>query len=141
MNPDMQSPLYRGIHLQHQWTTSADEVLSFDTDSLLTNIANAADVMGGQLVSAAAEHIGEICKQTGNVIDAAGRDFYDVLIEAAEQMQLAFDEDGVLQNSILSHPDDAPKTPPTPEQEERLNAIVDRKREEWNAARGRRELP
>jgi hypothetical protein len=137
----MQSPLYRGFVLQHEWTTSVDEVLSFDTDSLLTNIATAADEMGGQLVSAAAKHIGEICEQTGNVIDATGRDFYDVLIEAAEQMQLAFDDDGVLQHSILSHPDDAPKTPPTAEQEERLAAIVDRKREEWNAARGRRELP
>jgi hypothetical protein len=141
MNPSRQSPLYRGIVLQHEWTTSADEVLSFDTDSLLANIAIAADVMGGQLVSAAAEHIGEICEQTGNVIDATGRDFYDVIIEAAEQMQLSFDDDGVLQHSILLHPDDAPRTPATPEQEEKLKAIVDRKREEWNAARGRRELP
>lgn len=137
----MQSPLYRSIVLQHEWTTNVDEVLSFDTDSLLTNIAAAADEMGGQLVSAAAKHIGEICEQTGSVIDATGRDFYDVIIEAAEQMELAFDDDGALKNSILMHPDDAPHTPPTPEQEAKFATIISRKRDEWNAARRRRELP
>jgi hypothetical protein len=78
----LRSPLYRGIHLQHEWTTSVDEILAYDTDSLLGNIAQAADEMGGQLVRAMAEHISAICDQTGNVIDASGSNFYDAIIES-----------------------------------------------------------
>jgi hypothetical protein len=137
----LRSPLYRGIRLQHEWTTSVDEILSYDTDSLLGNIAQAADEMGGQLVRAMAEHISAICDQTGNVVDASGRNFYDAIIEVTETMELAFDDEGRIQQQILLHPDSLPKEPPTPDQEARLKAVIDRKREEWNAARSRRELP
>jgi len=137
----LQSPLYRSIHLHHEWTTSVDEILSFDTDSLLTNLHEAADQMGGQLVKAMVEHIGEICEQSGNVIDAQGRGFYEAIIDATEQMELTFDEKGQINQQILMHPDTVPTEPPTADQEARLKAIIDRKREEWNAARGRRELP
>jgi hypothetical protein len=135
------SPLFRGIHLQHEWTTSVDEILSYDTDSLLSNIAEAADEMGAQLVKAMTEHISATCEQTGNVVDASGRSFYDAIIDVAEQMELAFDEDGQLKQLVLAHPNTVPTTPPTPEQEARLKAVIDRKREERNAARSRRELP
>jgi len=141
---DLASPLYRGIHLQHEWTTSVDEVLSFDVDSLLSNIGAAADEMGGQLVKAMVEHISAICESTGNTVAADGRDFYEVIIETTENMELAFDEDGNLAQQILVHPDMYEKlaqNPPTAEQEARIKAIIDRKRDEWNAARRRRELP
>ncbi|WP_029106677.1 hypothetical protein [Mycobacterium sp. URHD0025] len=137
----LRSPLYRDIHLQHEWTTSVDEILSYDTDSLLSSIAQAADDMGGQLVRAMAEHISAICDRTGNVVDASGSNFYDAIIEVSENMDLAFDDEGKLRQQILLHPDNLPKEPPTAEQEARLKAVIDRKREEWNAARSRRELP
>ncbi|MEC4841065.1 hypothetical protein R2360_16595 [Mycobacteroides chelonae] len=135
------SPLYRGIHLQHEWTTSVDEILSYDTDSLLSNIAQTADGMGGQLVRAMAEHISAICERTGNVVDAGGSNFYEAIIEVSEKMELAFDDEGKLKQQILLHPDNLPEEPPTAEQEARLKAVIDRKREEWSAARSRRELP
>lgn len=137
----LSSPLYRGIRLQYEWTTSVDEILSYDTDSLLSSIAEAADEMGGQLVRAMVEHISSICEQTGNVVDAGGRSFYDAIIDVCENMELAFDEEGNLRQQVLLHPDNQPKEPPTAEQEARLKAVIDRKREEWNAARRRRELP
>ena len=141
---DLSSPLYRGIHLQATWTTSTDEVLNFDVDNLLTNINRMADEMGGQLVKAMIEHISEICESTGNTIDASGRDFYETIIATAETMQLAFDANGKLLTKILAsegqHLELANKLP-TADQEARLKVVIDSKREEWNAARRRRELP
>lgn len=138
---NFQSPLYRSIHLQHEWTMSVDEILSFDIDSLITKIALAADEMGGQLVRAMVEHISAICDETGNVIDVGGKNFYDAMIEVCENMEIAFDDDGKPRQQVLLHPDNAPKEPPTADQEARLKAVIDRKREEWNASRNRRDLP
>lgn len=141
---DRSSHLYRGIRLQSEWTTSTTEILNFDVEGLLTNINTMADEMGSQLVKAMTEHISEICESTGNVVNAEGRDLYETLIETAENMELTFDADGELQTKLLVSEtlfNQIAVTPPTADQEARLKAVINRKREEWNAARHRRELP
>lgn len=141
---DRSSLLYRGIRLQSEWVTSIDEVLNFDVDNFLSNVNGMADEMGGQLEKAIFEHISTICKSTGNQVDANGRDFYDTVIATAESMELSFDADGNLLTKIWTDEEQfngLTDKPPTAEQVARLNAVIERKREDWDAARRRRQLP
>ncbi|TGD84354.1 hypothetical protein BayCH28_25970 [Mycolicibacterium sp. CH28] len=135
---------FRTIRLTHEWTIDVKEVLNFDVDSFLEDVNNLADEFGGQLVSAMVEHISEVCESRSQTINAEGRDFFEVLIEVAETMELTFDEDGRLQTQLLLHPDTYARISerqPTAEQEMRLRSVIDRKREEWNATRRRCQLP
>lgn len=86
----------------------------------------------------------DVSEEYGNVIEGGGRDFFDVFADALETIDLAFDEQGHPNLTIVMHPDQMDKLrdkEPTPEQEARLNAILERRREEWRASRRRRDLP
>ena len=142
--PDEASPLFRSVQLSHYWTTSVEGVVHFDRDSFLSDLYALADSLGSQRVKALLEHISEVVESNGNSIDGAGRDFYEVAAEALETIDMSFNEDGTPNLSFVMHPDQIDELrnrPPTPEQEARFNEILERRREEWFAARRRRELP
>ncbi|RBY85959.1 hypothetical protein [Blastococcus sp. TF02A-26] len=83
-------------------------------------------------------------EEHGNTIDAGGRDFFDVVAETLETIEMTFDDEGRPNLTIVMHPDQAEKLrdkQPTPEQEARLDAILERRKEEWLASRRRRDLP
>jgi hypothetical protein len=106
----------------------------------------AADLpsVGGQMMKGLFDHLDELLDGTENSIDGAGRDFADVLIEVLETIEMSFDDEGKPQMTIVMHPDQAKKLReklPTPEQEAKINEVIDRRREEWFAARRRRDLP
>jgi len=89
-------------------------------------------------------HISEVCDASGQTIDAEGRDFVDVMIETLETIDISFDENGEHNLTIVMHPDTLAKLQdkqPTPEQEARIQQILERRREEWNASRSRHDLP
>ncbi|KUH82204.1 MULTISPECIES: hypothetical protein [unclassified Mycobacterium] len=141
----VESNLYRGFHVQHEWTWNTEDIIAFDVGSYMAHLFEAADSIGGQLANAMFEHISEVAEEHGQTINAHGRNFYDVLIEASEKMEPDFDEEGNPRPGLLAiNPADAEKVfrdPPTPEQEKRMQEVIDRKREEWRASRARRKLP
>lgn len=142
--PSQASPLYRPMKTSHEWTVSLEDVVEFNTGQFLTDLHAVADETGGQLVKGLIDHVTDVTEQTGNVIDGAGRDFFDAFAEALETMDLSFDEQGRPNLTILMHPNQMEKLQdkhPTVEQEARINAILERRREEWRAARRRRDLP
>jgi len=142
--PDLASPLFRSIEVHHEWTAQLDEVLAFEVDALLTQVFALADEFGGQLTRGMLEHIGQICDDSGNTVSAEGRDLFDVMIETLAGMDIEFDEDGNHNLSLVMRPDTVKKfegKQATPEQEEALRAVMERKREEWSASRRRRKLP
>lgn len=141
---ELSSPLYRGVRITHKWVMSLEEVIEFDVESFLQRVYTAADDIGGQLVLGMFEHISDVCDENGQVVEAGGRDFFEALIEVVEKMDIEFDAEGRPTTQIAVNPTtlaEIAKSPPTPEQEDRLRIVTEKKREAWLAARRRRELP
>jgi hypothetical protein len=138
------SPLYRPMTIYHEWTVSVEDVVNFDVHQFLSDLHDLADNTGGQMVRGLLDLLADVTEQTGNVIDGAGRDFFDVYAETLETIAMAFDEQGRPELTIVMHPDQIEKLrgrQPTAKQEARINAILERRREEWRASRRRRDLP
>jgi len=138
------SSLYRPTVISHEWTVSVEDVVAFAVDQFLADVYAVADNTGGQMVRAFLELVSDVSEEHGNVIDGGGRDFVDVFAESLETIDITFDDDGRPNLTIVMHPDLMDKTidkKPTPEQEARLNATLERRREEWRASRRRRDLP
>lgn len=99
--------------------------------------------MTGQITEGIMAHISEICERTGYVV--SGELSYDVIAEALENMDFSFDENGNHNISIVASREGVERIralgEPTAEQQARLDAIIARKRDEWNAKRGSRSLP
>lgn len=142
--PAEASSLYRPMAVRHEWTVSIEDVAAFNLDQFLADLHALADSMGGQMVRAMLEHISAVTEEYGNTIDAGGRDFFDVFAETLESIEMTFDSEGRPNLTIVMHPDQAEKLrdkQPTPEQEARIDAILNRRKEEWLASRRRRDLP
>lgn len=142
--PSEASSLYRPMTIPHGWTVSIPDVVDFSVEQFLVDLHAMADDIGGQLVRGFLGLVSDVAEDVGNVIDGAGRDFWDVFAETLETIDMSFDEDGRANLSVVLHPDHAAKLrekPPTAEQEARINAILERRREEWRASRRRRDLP
>jgi len=142
--PSEASSLYRPMVVSHAWTVSIEDVVNFRVDQFLTDLYALADDMGGQMVRGFLELVSDVSDEYGNTIDASGRDFFDVFAETLETSEMTFDDEGRPDLTIVMHPEQVEKLRdkrPTAEQEARLNAILDRRREEWRASRRRRDLP
>lgn len=142
--PAEASSLYRPMAVRHEWTVSIDDVAAFNLEQFLADLHALADSMGGQMVRGMLEHISAVTDEYGNTIDATGRDFFDVFAETLETIETSFDDEGRPNLTIVMHPDTMEKLhnqQPTPEQEARINTILNRKKEEWLASRRRRDLP
>lgn len=137
------SPSVRTIGVRHNWTISVEEVLAFDLDTLLANLYELADSYGDQLTRGLIKFMTDTTDATGQVVEASELGLIEGMIRAMEMMEFSFDQSGNHNVTMLVHPDMArslSETTPTPEQQARIDAIIDRKRTEWNARR-RRDLP
>jgi hypothetical protein len=142
--PAEASPLYRQAVTKYEWTVRVEDVVDFNVEQLLADLDQMAQYVGSQKVKLLIEHISEVSADAGNVVSAEGREFYDVYADSLEAIEMNFDENGDHNVIMLTSPktyDSFKGKPPTPEQQARINAIIDRKREVWRAARRRRELP
>lgn len=142
--PDEASSLYRPMAVRHEWTVSIEDVAAFNVDQFVADLYTLADSMGGQMVRGMLEHISAVTDEYGNTIDAGGRDFFDVFAESLETIDMTFDDEGRPNLTIVMHPAQAEKLrnkQPTAEQEARIDAILEQRKEEWLASRRRRDLP
>lgn len=142
--PAEASSLYRPMAVRHEWTVSIEDVATFNQEQFLADLYALGDSMGGQMVRGMLEHISDVTDEYGNIIDAGERDFFDVFAETLETIDMTFDEEGRPNLTIVMHPEQLEKLrdkQPTPEQEARLDANLQRRKEEWLASRRRRDLP
>lgn len=142
--PAEASSLYRPMAIRHEWTVSIEDVAVFNLEQFLADLYALGDSMGGQMVRGMLEHISAVTDEYGNTIEAGGRDFFDVFAETLETIDMTFDDEGRPNLTIVMHPDQMEKLrdkQPTPDQEARLDAILQRRKEEWRASRRRRDLP
>jgi len=80
---------------------------------------------------------------TENVFNANGRNTWDAILEMTERTEMYFDEDGNNNYQFYVHPDTYKKlaeNPPTPEQEKKMQEVMNKKREEFYAQKRIRRL-
>jgi hypothetical protein len=141
---ELASPLFWGFEASHVVTADVQDALAGAVDPFLTMVFELADSFGSQLVQGMLAHISDVCDASGQTIDAGGRDIFEVMIETLETIDMSFDENGEPNLTMVVHPDTAAKLwdkTPTPEQEARVQQILERRREEWDASRRRHDLP
>ncbi|RKS04955.1 hypothetical protein DFP74_0535 [Nocardiopsis sp. Huas11] len=141
---ELASPLFRVIEASHVMTTDVQDTLSGDVGSFLAMVFELSDTFGSQLAQGMMDHISEVCDASGQTIDAKDKDFIDAMIDALETIDIPFDGNGEHNLSIALHPDTAESLrnkQMTPEQEARIQQVLDRRREEWHASRRRLDLP
>jgi hypothetical protein len=99
-----------------------------------------------QLMGYFVETMGKVTEGTGNVVDAGGKPLsFELIYDALDKVELSVDEnDELVMPELMMHPDQAQKLqelpPLTPEQQQKLDELKERKREEALARRRRRRL-
>jgi hypothetical protein len=120
-------------------------MISGDSSTLYEAAHDSAQQALEQLMPALFDLAGRASDAVGNTVDATGRDLNDVVLDAIERAEWAFDGDGKPTLQIAAHPDTLRKlqkaeAQATPEQRARYERIMQRKREEQDAARRTRRL-
>jgi hypothetical protein len=86
----------------------------------------------------------DITDATGNTIDAGGRPLsWDVIIDGLEQKEIAFDKDGRMNETLVMNPKTAAllaSIEMTPAQTARLERVLQKKRDQWDAKQRTRRL-
>ena len=128
---------------------TAAEVIAKGPDAFFEHLQTLADELRAQQVRTMLERVGQAADAVGNVVNAAGRPYGpDVLLEALETIEIAFNEDGTPQMPrmivspeiaayIRAH---AAEWEADPMFRERHARILQRKREEWDDRERHREL-
>ncbi len=127
---------------------TGDEVRSGRPESLVAQIAVAAEQQRRALLTYFFASLDTVTSAAGTAISAAGRPFIDAFCEMLESMELSFDEEGQLAPGyqFVLHPDTYARLAPqvaawTPDEDARVEAVLQRKREEFRARQRRRRLP
>lgn len=125
---------------------SVEAVRSGDYSEFHVDIDRAADMLAKDLMRVWVGTMNRITEATGNVVDAGGKLTFDVLYEMLDQVEYSVDEnDQLIMPSLVMHPETAKRLealgPLTPEQEQKLAELRERKRGEALARRRRRRLP
>lgn len=132
--------------MESTFALSRDATIAGDLDDLYAALDAAAEGGLSSLMPQFFANLGEICDASGQAIDAGGRPFdYDLLLEALEGIEISFDADGnPKMPTLVMHPETADRLaalpPPSPEQEARLAAMMQRKKEDFDARRRSRQL-
>jgi hypothetical protein len=121
-----------------------DAVLSCDVEALTAALDHAADELGRDLVGVLVDTMKKVTESTGNVVQSKGKGFdFESFIEALDKLEWSLDDnDELVMPQLVMHADTAKNLPPepTPEQQARLDALTQRKREELLARRRTRRL-
>lgn len=123
-----------------------DDIRSSSADALAEQMDGAAD----QNLSIVMPHLFDVldrtCKAAGNVSNAGGKPFsFESLLEGLEKIEIPFDDNGkpelptlVMSPAVAEQVRTLP--PVTPDQQKRLDDLIERKRKEHNARRRDRKL-
>ncbi len=127
-------------------TTDLRAVRAGDYTALYCDFDKASEDMAKGLVGLLVQSMSAVTEATGNVTDVGGRPLsFEVIYEMLEKMEFSLDEnDELVLPAIFVNPDTAKKfeslPPATPQQEEKMDALKERKRQEALARRRRRRL-
>jgi len=130
------------VGVRYHITITPEDVISGSLDSFLVSLDKAADEWLDGVMPTFYEYLTRISEATGNVVDAKDRPFFDAFYEAIETVEMDFDEDGNHSHVLVLHPDQlqALEENLTPEQQQKLDDLFKRKREEADARRRHRRI-
>jgi hypothetical protein len=133
------------VQIRTKLTQAPQDIIDGKLDDLLVSLDQAAEEYSEQFGRYFYEQLSRVTEATGNVVDASGRPFFDSLYEMYDKIDLQFDEGGRIAQELHLNPADAEKWQKgldemTPDQQAKLAALVERKRQEFNARRRDRRL-
>ena len=126
---------------------SVDGAIDGDVDGWYRSIDESADEMTTATVRGLTEQLDASLEASGQTVDGRGQPLsWDLLLDAFDSMEWSFDQDGKpVGKSLVLSPAMAERLSalpaPTPAQDARYEAIMARKREDFLARRGHRQLP
>jgi hypothetical protein len=137
---------HQPVELRSSFSQRPDDIIEGRLDDLFASLDQAAEQYAEQFGKQFYEFMSRVTDATGNVVDAKDRPFFDSIYEMFEKIDLQFDAEGRIQQELHLNPADVEKWKKgwealTPQQHERLNALIDRKRQEFNARRRDRRIP
>jgi hypothetical protein len=126
---------------------SWEDIAATNVEPLLATVDGAAGIHHEELTKWVLQNIEKLATAAGNTVDASGKSLFESVYEMFEKIELSFEDDGQISKSFawVMHPDMIDKFKQmeremTEEQQQKLDALIDRKREEFFARRGRRKL-
>jgi hypothetical protein len=125
-----------------EFSMSRNSAIQGDVEALLLLADSLSEDLAKGLAQSLFGSLNTITEATGNVIDAEGRPAAEVIIEALETIELGLtDDDELSLPAIYMNPSTIENlSPPTPEQEVRIEEIKKEKLEELLARRRHRRL-
>jgi hypothetical protein len=134
------------VEIRTKVTQTPQDIIDGQLDNLLASLHQAAEGYAEQFGKQFYEYMSRITEATGNVVDAKDRPFFDSVYEMFEKVDLEFDAEGRIRQELHLNPADAEKwargwEEMSPEQHAELDALIERKRQEFNARRRDRRLP
>jgi hypothetical protein len=134
------------VQIRTKLTQAPQDIIDGKLEDLFVSLDQAAEEWAGQLSKHFYSSISRIAEATGNVVDAKGRPFFDSVYEAFEKLEVHFDDEGHIQQSLILNPADVETWKKgleemTPEQRDKFDALIERKRQEFDARRRDRRLP
>ncbi|MBM0232479.1 hypothetical protein JNW91_11750 [Micromonospora sp. STR1_7] len=119
------------------------EAIAGERQLLLSEMAFLAQRQLATIMSAFYSHVNEVAEAVGNTV--SGPMSWDLIIDALERVDRVFGDDGEHGGMIVMNPETYARLvqqgPPTAAQEARLDDILRRKREEFDARRRHRSVP
>lgn len=134
------------VEVRYHVTIHPDDLISGRLDRFVASLDEAAEEMLGGVMPQFYEYLSKVTEATGNVVDAADRPFFDAFYEMIEKVEMDFDAQGNHSHVLIVHPDtwrvmQEKAQDFTPEQQQKLDDLFRRKREEADARRRHRRIP
>jgi hypothetical protein len=114
-----------------------------DVEKFVEFVWSLSDSLSAQTTTYLFETLSLTTEAAGNVVDGEGKNLWDAQIEMLERTYLRFDENGNHNVKFYMHPEVFKKitaNPPTAEQQQRWDQVLNAKREEYYAKKRTRRL-
>ena len=134
-------PLQLKAAVVFQW----DDIRTCNLEALAEQVNKTAEERLSQVMPHFFDVFHRTSDAAGTAMDAGGRPFsFELFLEGLERIEIQVDREGkAILPTLVMHPSMAEKLrsmPPTPEQQKAMDALVERKRIEFNARRRHRKL-
>ncbi|NJI58611.1 hypothetical protein HCX50_04115 [Microbacterium oxydans] len=141
---DAESLDFRQFAHRHELEMSLDATLAFDVTTILAIADEVGNNLGRQQSKDMIRMISDNATAAGNVVTIDPTNPVEQYIAGLAKVDIEFDEDGNHNMQIIASKEflqQLSDNPPTPEQQERIDAIFALKKEEQDARRRNRRLP
>lgn len=134
------------MQVESKFSINPQEILDGRFDMLYAAMEEAADSGLASLMPQFFKSISDVCDAAGQTINTDGELNHDSIMDALEAVEITFnDDESPRLPTLVMHPTTAEKLrslpPPTKAQNERHEAIIEKKRRDWLARRRTRQLP